>query len=154
MYTNNSNEYAGSPPPILILNGYGDHVFKNVPVVVKSFSVTLPPDVDYISTTISDLGNLLGDLGNIAGVVGSVASVLGNSSVNSTVQKFQSVVGTAQSLAGRVTSLFGGAKVTHVPAKSTINVNVIPVYSRDMVRKFDLGSFVSGDYVKGSGGYI
>lgn len=38
----------GSPPPIVRLNGYGDYVFKNVPVVVQSFSVDLQPDIDYI----------------------------------------------------------------------------------------------------------
>lgn len=40
---------AGSPPPVVLLNGYGDFVFKNVPVVVTSFNVELPQDVDYIS---------------------------------------------------------------------------------------------------------
>ena len=39
---------AGSPPPICQLNGYGASVFDNVPVVIKSFSVTLPNDVNYI----------------------------------------------------------------------------------------------------------
>jgi hypothetical protein len=45
-YGESSN--AGSPPPIVKLNGYGDYVFNNVPVVVQSFNVTLPNDVDYI----------------------------------------------------------------------------------------------------------
>jgi len=39
---------AGTPPPIVNINGYGDYVFKNVPIVVTNFSVDLPPDVDYI----------------------------------------------------------------------------------------------------------
>ena len=39
---------AGTPPPIVLLNGYGDYVFKNVPVVIINFSVDLPTDVDYI----------------------------------------------------------------------------------------------------------
>ena len=41
---------AGAPPPIVHLNGYGDFVFPNVPVVVKNFTVDLPADVDYIKT--------------------------------------------------------------------------------------------------------
>ncbi len=44
---------AGSPPPVVKLNGYGDFVFNNVPVVVKTFSVSLPKEVDYISTGIT-----------------------------------------------------------------------------------------------------
>ena len=40
----------GNPPPILKLNGYGNHVFNNVPVVVTNFTVDLRNQVDYIST--------------------------------------------------------------------------------------------------------
>jgi hypothetical protein len=32
------------------LNGYGNHVFNNVPVIVTSFTVDLRNSVDYIST--------------------------------------------------------------------------------------------------------
>jgi hypothetical protein len=39
---------AGSPPPVCQLNGYGASVFDNVPIVVKSFSLDLPNDVNYI----------------------------------------------------------------------------------------------------------
>ena len=39
----------GAPPPVVKLNGYGDYVFKDVPVVVRNFSVEMPNDVDYIS---------------------------------------------------------------------------------------------------------
>lgn len=42
-------EYSGSPPPIVKLNGYGDYVFNQVPVVITNFTVDLPADVDYIS---------------------------------------------------------------------------------------------------------
>jgi hypothetical protein len=34
----------------VLLNGYGDFVFKNVPVVIQSFNVELQSDVDYVST--------------------------------------------------------------------------------------------------------
>ena len=45
-YGNSSNQ--GAPPPVVQLNGYGDFVFKNVPVVVQQFTCDLPSDVDYI----------------------------------------------------------------------------------------------------------
>lgn len=41
---------AGAPPPVVKLNGYGDYVFKDVPVVVTNFTMDLPKDVDYIAT--------------------------------------------------------------------------------------------------------
>ena len=50
MYFGGKTEYAGAPPPILKLNGYGDYVFNNVPVVVTSFQMELPKDVDYIAS--------------------------------------------------------------------------------------------------------
>jgi hypothetical protein len=50
MYFGANSENAGAPPPVLKLNGYGDFVFSNVPVVVTNFSVDLPKDVDYIPT--------------------------------------------------------------------------------------------------------
>jgi len=39
---------AGAPPPVCQLSGYGASFFDNVPVVVKSFSVDMPNDVNYI----------------------------------------------------------------------------------------------------------
>lgn len=58
-YGQSSN--AGQPPPIVRLNGYGDYIFKNIPVVIQSYMVDLGTDVDYISTGIesgSDDANL------------------------------------------------------------------------------------------------
>jgi hypothetical protein len=39
---------AGNPPIICKLSGYGSSIFKNVPVIIKSFSVDLKDDVNYI----------------------------------------------------------------------------------------------------------
>jgi hypothetical protein len=39
---------AGNPPIICQLNGYGASVFDNVPVVVTTFSVDFPQDVNYV----------------------------------------------------------------------------------------------------------
>ena len=58
-YGENSSE-AGTPPPVVMLNGYGDFVFKNVPVIVKSFNVELPADVNYIQTGLNR--DALGDV--------------------------------------------------------------------------------------------
>lgn len=40
---------AGNPPIICNLSGYGGSVFNNVPVIVKSFSVDLKDDVNYVN---------------------------------------------------------------------------------------------------------
>jgi hypothetical protein len=44
---------SGSPPPVVKLNGYGDYIFKNVPVVITNFTVDLPVDVDYIAVPLT-----------------------------------------------------------------------------------------------------
>jgi len=43
----------GNPPPICTLNGYGDFVYKDVSVVVKSFNIGLGQDCDYISVQLN-----------------------------------------------------------------------------------------------------
>lgn len=50
------SENSGTPPPIVHLNGYGDFIFPNVPVIIRNFTVDLPADVDYIKT------NVVGDI--------------------------------------------------------------------------------------------
>lgn len=49
-YGDSSNK--GAPPPLCKLNGYGDFVFNNVPVVITSFTTDLPNQVDYIRVPI------------------------------------------------------------------------------------------------------
>lgn len=47
MFFGSSNN-AGNPPIICHLSGYGASVFNKVPVIVKSFSVDLKDDVNYV----------------------------------------------------------------------------------------------------------
>jgi hypothetical protein len=47
---------AGAPPPVCRLDGYGDFMLKNVPVVVSSFKLDLPDSVDYYRTYSSNEG--------------------------------------------------------------------------------------------------
>lgn len=51
MFFGGDDATRGNPPPVLKLNGYGEHVFKNVPIVMTNFSVELTQGVDYISTS-------------------------------------------------------------------------------------------------------
>jgi len=47
---------AGNPPVICNLSGYGPGVLNSIPVIVKSFSVDLPEDVNYIKCTSNNFG--------------------------------------------------------------------------------------------------
>ena len=48
MYFGQNDTNAGTPPPILLFDAYGDYMFNQLPVIVTNFAVTLPNDVDYI----------------------------------------------------------------------------------------------------------
>lgn len=50
MFFGSDQEHKGSPPPILHLSGYGDHMFNKVPVIINTFNVELRQGIDYIST--------------------------------------------------------------------------------------------------------
>ncbi len=113
---------AGNPPPILRFNAYGEHVFNNLPVVVRSFNIDLPQDADYIPADSSILGSVAGALAGPLG--GALANVL-----------------------------LGSQKTSRVPTKSTLTVQLQPVYSREAARQFSLTKFVNGGYVK-TGGYV
>ena len=41
--------YAGSPPPMVFLNGFGKPYFWDVPCVITNFTHTMPAEVDYIN---------------------------------------------------------------------------------------------------------
>lgn len=43
-----NGELAGAPPPVVRFDYLGNQMFNNVPVVIKSYSYVLPPDVDYV----------------------------------------------------------------------------------------------------------
>ncbi|BDR25906.1 hypothetical protein RVBP17_0510 [Pseudomonas phage sp. 30-3] len=46
---------AGTPPPILSFNYLGTYMFKNVPVVVKNFSIILDNKVDYVPVRFNNI---------------------------------------------------------------------------------------------------
>ena len=94
---------AGNPPIVCNLTGYGASVFDRTPIIIKSFSVDLKDDVNYI--------------------------------------------------------LCDTYKTrTWVPVLSTISVTVAPVYSREMLRKFDIQDYARGRLAEANGegnvGYI
>ena len=63
-YGRDQDPMAGTPPPLLFLSGYGKNQFDRKPLLLTSFSYTLPNDVDYIRTNTGEtwsgisIGNL------------------------------------------------------------------------------------------------
>lgn len=149
---------AGNPPPIVLLNGYGNYVFKNVPVVITKATISLKNDSDYMGvgvegsaagqiTGLADsIGGLAGKLGGLGGAIGSIANSVGN---------IAGVVGDVSSLLGGFGiggTVSGGT--SYVPTKSEFSVTLEPAYSRNSARTFSLQQFVQGGYMNGTPGYI
>lgn len=114
MFFGGDDATRGNPPPILKLNGYGNHVFKNVPVIVTNFTCELRADVDYIATA------------------------QGVRSSDTEVQKIMRQAGTP------TFDYNSNIPETWAPSLSTITVQLQPVYSRDTVKNFSMRDFVSG----------
>jgi hypothetical protein len=155
---------AGNPPPIVFLNGYGNFVFKNVPVVVTKFSLQLPQDCDYIGCEVR--GSAAGAVAGVADSIGGLADTLGSlggellgspgiPGITSAISEAAGVVGQVAGLLG--TFGVGGSTsggIAHVPTKSSLQLTLMPVYSRTSARKFSLDRFVTGGYLNNSFGYI
>jgi len=146
--------FAGNPPPILNFSAYGDHVFRNVPCVVTSFSMTLPKDVQYISTTVAaggSLGEISALAANLAGAnLGGISSTA--RAVASAGASLQALSNVKNAITGGIAGGMGVPRDSHVPVKSDLTVTLQPVYSKEAVRQFSLRNFVNGAYV--SKGYI
>jgi hypothetical protein len=153
---------AGNPPPIVYLNGYGNYVFKNVPVAIQSFNCTLPNDCDYIACDV--VGSAAGSVAGLADSVGGLADAIGDT-LGSAKNGIPGIASSISSIAGgigQVAGLLGTFGVggttsggqTHVPTKSEFTITLLPMYSRNSTRKFSLDRFVTGGYLNSSFGYI
>ena len=117
-------ENQGNPPPVCRLNGYGDFVYKNVPVVITNFNVELREQVDYIGITVPTGGQASGV---------SVQPLTANAS--SSKAGLQRKQGDGES----------SGSVNYVPTDSLIAVSCLPVYSRNKItNSFNLKAFANG----------
>ena len=126
---------TGNPPPVARLNGYGDHVFNNVPCVVTDFTVEFRQNVDYISITVPSGGSAAGPRG--------VPGFFTDADV--TRESFRGG-GASQLTADPRQAVEKGGSINKVPTDSLITITVLPVYSRNKVsNQFNLKSFANGD---------
>lgn len=120
-------EYAGYPPPLVFLTGYGKHYFPDVPCIVQSFSHTMPSEVDYIETS----------------GAGSGGSFQPSTGAGEFGEEPRSVFGSGMPSSG------SSGNKTRVPVASTFSIALMPVYSKESITKFDLNQFAEGKLVEG-----
>jgi hypothetical protein len=130
-------ESQGNPPQILRLNGYGEHIFKDVPVIIEQVTIELRESVDYIAVT-SATGDSKANGSQVTetGQTNGVAGGQGIAPAGSDPRKPSAVPGI-------------GGPVTRVPTDSVFTVVVQPVYSRKKIKeKFNLKDFANGTLAK------
>ena len=128
---------AGTPPPVLRLDGHGDYQFSSVPIVITEFNINLPNDVDYITTS----GDVAFDqpAGNYAPGSMSAARAIDRASVPGYTSATKSVT-------------------SRVPVMQEFQITCMPLYSRKSISNdFGLRDFAAGKLLGvrgGRGGFI
>jgi len=112
----------GTPPPVLLLSGFGKYQYNNNPCVVSLMSYNLPNDVDYIATD---------------PIKGSATDVFHYSASTGRL------VGAG--LAGGGGGGSNSSEKTYVPTKIDVNITLLPVQTRKQVStEFSLKDYASG----------
>jgi hypothetical protein len=141
----------GSPPPLLYLNGLGEHQFNEHPCVLTFVTYTLPDNVDYIKTEDNALASY-------SPYNQDRTQAKGWSSWNSTLSRLVS---------SGIESLFGGGLpslpdfssgvnifqtrngATYVPTTLNLQLNFMPIQSRQQVSKeWSTREFANGNLLK------
>lgn len=144
MFYGVTKEYQGSPPPIVYLDGYGQHYLPHVPCVITSFSHTMPNDVDYLEIQTPQSVTSTTTSRTTTGALGTI--------------KLPSVAGTNATENGIVTQVINSA-FNRVPTASTFSLTLQPVISRTQAIDFDFKEFARGGLIVGgnspyTGGYL
>jgi len=125
MFYGFSGDYQGSPPPIVYLDGYGQHYLPHVPCVVTGFSHTMPGDVDYLEV-------------NTPKSISITKSKADNSS------SYYQLPGQGAGAGTELTTQTINTAFDRVPTASTFNVTLQPVISRTQAMNFDYSAFARG----------
>jgi hypothetical protein len=136
MFYGASGEYQGSPPPIVYLNGYGQHYLPNVPCVVTGFQHTMPGDVDYIE--------VMTPQSTTTKQVQTASTYFASPGQTNSITIDQTTVNNA---------------FNRVPTISTFSLTLQPVISRSQAIDFDYKEFGRGGLIVGKnnpypGGYL
>ena len=148
MYYGGGDANQGNPPPVCRLNGYGDLIYKDVPIIITNFTVELREQVDYIgvgASTGSTLNDLAGSTQNNVPRQNRFADVRNVGPQNGNFADDFLASDPIQAVESS-----GG--INYVPTDSLISITVVPVYSRNKIsNNFNLKDFASGKLTRGQG---
>ena len=138
---------AGTPPPLVFLQGLGEYQYNLHPCLVSQFTYSLPNDVDYIRARSPNQANLPAGLLNRR----SRQTVAPTNPIEAVKQRLAGI----GAKPGAVPSppappSLGTKSPTYVPTKIDIQLSLLPVQSRSQVtNNFSLQKYANGDLLKG-----
>ena len=148
MFYGSQDSQRGTPPPLVYLFGLGQYQFNAHPCVIRSFNYNLPSDVDYIRTKPNNYNVNLNDTlpktesgGNpISAVIGRLRNALLPRGALPNVPR--ELISVSQSVSNIDNS-------TYVPTKITIQINLLPIQTRNQQsQQFSVKGFANGDLLK------
>ena len=142
MYFGSSDPNAGTPPPVLLFDAYGQYMFNQLPVIVTQFKHELPADVDYVPI----------DLNNIQVLSQSQANtnIPGNSRLQRTPQisSYDNVANSALMTARMFRSDLGSDNYIWLPSVFTLSCELTVQNTATRLKAFNLDSFRTGELMK------
>lgn len=141
------DDAAGTPPPVLLFDAYGQYMFNQLPVVVTSWSHGLPSEPDYVPV----------DLNNIQVMSSQQASSnmggYSRSSVTPQLNSYDQVSNSALMTSRMFRSDLGNDQYIWLPALFSLSASVTVQNSATRLRQFNLDSFRTGELMKAGGWY-
>lgn len=135
MFYGLGGDYQGSPPPIVYLDGYGQHYLPHVPCVITNFSHTMPNDVDYLEVNTPQSITTTKTSRTVTGSMGSI-----------TLPSVRGTNAGSEILTQTINTAFN-----RVPTASTFSLTLQPVISRTQAMNFDYQEFARGGLIVGKG---
>jgi len=160
-YGQDTNPVAGTPPPVLYMDGLGVYQFNEHPCLLSAFNYNLPSDVDYIRA--GGARNYAGGAVNLASIRNQQGAA-SNSPLAATLSRLTSLKNTFDNfinpgarannpIAQNITNYYGiSGQPTYVPTKIDISITLLPLIGRQQqAQAFSLKDYATGQGLREQG---
>ena len=143
------DDNRGAPPPLVYLDGFGEHQFNDMPCVIQQFNYILPNNVDYVRTSGDTAVNPL----NLQAK--SVGPTAYKSPLRRLYELFSQGIGkggvpTQVPTGNNINQSLSRGQQNYVPTKIEIAITLHPIVTRKkQSTEFSLGEYASGKLLKG-----
>ena len=150
-YGQDTEPKPGTPPPLLYLSGFGTYQYDNHPLLLSSFSYTLPNDVDYIRAGVSE--TWAGS--SISTLTGGTSAKAPTNPLTAIINKVFRIQSNGLQPGGQKPAptfkTLSNQQATYVPSKLQISLTLMPVVTRnDISKNFSLQKYATGELLQGS----